>query len=273
MPGVSAAQARGALQQANYAFQNVRGRGGSGAEVYFEYIKTASAQVRMLAGVLPAADLDRILTTPRYWMLQSLDPTGRGGALAALMDLELDEKVRLLEGAERSLTDDADRLGRAQLIVVPDTNFFLHHSDDADTIPWGGLATPDVRQLLVAIPILVVDELDKAKLRTDKIADGKQSVRTRARRTLTTFEQWFAGGLSTPLVGTEAPAIEVALVLDDPGRARLPDADYEIIDNARALRDLTGARVLIATFDSGMRLRARAAGVQASAGPDRGSSR
>ena len=67
---------------------------------------------------------------------------------------------------------------------------------------------------------------------------------------------------------TGQPDVEVTLVLDDPDRPRLADNDYEIIDNARSIKDATGRRVVIATFDSGMRLRARAAGVEATKATD-----
>jgi len=66
---------------------------------------------------------------------------------------------------------------------VPDTNYLLNHPQHLETIPWVTLASQDVEHLIVAIPILVVDELDKAKRRTDEIENGTESVRTRARIT------------------------------------------------------------------------------------------
>lgn len=269
LPGVSATHAQEVLQQVANQFRNVRGSMSDPVLTYTRYVETAATWGRLLFNILPAADLDRVLTTRRYWMLQSLDPVGRGAALAALMDVELEEKARVLDEAAKWLADEAARFDSAKLIVVPDTNLLLHHPKPIDQFPWDELTTWDTRRrVLVTIPILVVDELDKAKLRTEKNADGKVSIRTRARSTLATLERWFESG-DTFRLGVARAAepdptvIDVTLLLDDPDRERLPDPDYELIDQARALKDLTGARVVIATIDSGMRLRARAAGVEA----------
>jgi hypothetical protein len=91
--------------------------------------------------------------------------------------------------------------------------------------------------------------------------------RTRARRTLKILDAGFANGFSYDVPGTTAPVIQVTLVLDDPDRPRLPDADFEIIDTAMAIRDVTGARVEIASADGGLQFRARAAGMVAEVPP------
>lgn len=264
LPGVSATRAASVLRGASTAFQNVRGGGYSGSELYNEYIRTASDQVRMLGSVLPRVDMDRVMTTPHYWMLQSVDPGGKGPVLNFMMSLELDEKIRLLDEAADALAAQDRHYRPAELVVVPDTNYLLNHPHNLEAIQWASLGAGKVSHLIVAIPILVVDELDKAKRRTDRIENGKESVRTRARTTLATLERWFENPTKTHHeLPIEEMDVEVTLILDDPDRPRLPDADYEIIDNARSIKDLTGTRVLIATLDSGMRLRARAAGVEA----------
>jgi rRNA-processing protein FCF1 len=264
LPGVSATRAATVLRGASAAFQNVRGGGYSGFDLYNEYIRRASDQVRMLGSVLPRVDMDRVMTTPHYWMLQSVDPGGKGPVLNFMMSLELDEKIRLLDEAADALAAQDQHYRPAQLVVVPDTNYLLHHPHNLEAIQWASLGAGKVSHLIVAIPILVVDELDKAKRRTDRIENGKESVRTRARTTLATLERWFENPTKTHHeLPIEEMDVEVTLILDDPDRPRLPDADYEIIDNARSIKDLTGTRVLIATLDSGMRLRARAAGVEA----------
>lgn len=216
----------------------------------------------MLSYVLPAADVGRLITTQRYWMLHNLDPAGKTPVLAVLMELELSEKIRLLDEAAKSLAHESYRFSHADLVIVPDTNVLLHHSQSIEHIRWAELAPAGAKRVIVAVPILVVDELDAAKKRGDKIESGKEAVRTRARRTLAVLERWFQAGLSSVLPGT-SPVIEVVLVLDEPDRPRLLDADYEIIDTAGAIRDLSGTSVVIATRDSGMRLRAKAAGVDA----------
>lgn len=182
--------------------------------------------------------------------------------LDALMELEISEKIAALDEAMKAVADDNNRFSHADLVIVPDTNVLLHHPDSIEQVRWDAVAAAGARRIIVAIPILVIDELDKAKRRTDKIESGKEPVRTRARRTLGVLDAWFQGGLSHNLPETW-PAIEVVLVLDDPDRPRLSDADYEIIDTARSIADVSGARVVIVTADVGMRLRAGAAGVEA----------
>lgn len=271
LPGISASLCASVLRDASRVFQNVRGAGLPGFDLYNEYIRKASDQVKMLGSVLPRADLDRVMTTSRYWMLQSVDPGGKGPVLHAMIGLELDEKIRLLDEAADALIADDMAYRPAGLVVVPDTNYLLHHENPLEAIPWGALAVPGVSHLIVAIPILVVDELDKAKRRTDKIENGREPVRTRARHTLTVLERWFENPTKThhELPGEDqGPEVEATLVLDDPDRPRLPDSDYEIIDTARSIMDLAGRRVLIATFDAGMRLRARAAGLEATGAPE-----
>lgn len=244
------------------AFTNVRGGNSQAIDMYNAYLRAAGDQVRMLSSVLPAVDLNRVLTTPRYWMLHSIDPAGKASTLASLMSLELDEKIRLLEEAADSLKRDSSTFGQADLIVVPDTNVLLHHDQSVASVPWASLAPTDSRHIVVAVPILVVDELDRAKRRGDRTENGLETVRTRARRTIATLEGWFADGRSYTLPDS-TPVIEFVLVLDDPMRPRLADADYEIIDNAHTIADVAGRRVVIASGDAGMRLRARAAGVEA----------
>lgn len=263
LPTVTGDRARQALIEAANSFANIRGRSAqSGNDLYNAYMRTASEQFRVLASVLPAADLDRLVTTPRYWMLHSIDPAGKAPVLPALMSVELDEKINVLEEAARSVAGEMSRYSHTDLIVVPDTNVLIHHPQSIANIPWEKLASKQAKRVIVAIPVLVVDELDKAKRRTDKIENGKESVRTRAQRTIATLEDWFQTQTSYELPRTR-PVIEMVLVIDDPDRPRLLDPDYEIIDTAHTLFSLSGTATVIASADLGMRLRARASGLEA----------
>jgi rRNA-processing protein FCF1 len=64
---------------------------------------------------------------------------------------------------------------------------------------------------------------------------------------------------------SEKHEIEFTVAVDDAQRTRLADPDFEIIDAARAIGDLSGKPTVIATSDTAMRFRARAAGVTARA--------
>jgi rRNA-processing protein FCF1 len=255
----------GVLRDAANAVSNGRTAGHAGSVMYAAYLKTASQQHRMLASVLSPSDLDRLLTTPRYWMLHSLDPIERADSLAWLLDVEVDEKARLLTEAAKELGDDMHQFSVTDAIIVPDTNVLLHHENTIEEIPWIALAPEGAEKIMVAIPMLVVDELDRAKRRPEPSDRGKTSVRTRARQTLRTLEEWFEDGRSHHRVVSEKHEIEFTVAVDDAQRTRLADPDFEIIDAARAIGDLSGKPTVIATSDTAMRFRARAAGVTARA--------
>jgi hypothetical protein len=53
------------------------------------------------------------------------------------------------------------------------------------------------------------------------------------------------------------------MLFDPPGHVRLPIADDEIVDRALAVRALAGREVTLLTFDTGMSMRARQAGLRA----------
>ncbi|WP_250442686.1 PIN domain-containing protein [Actinotalea sp. C106] len=267
LPTVTGERAEAVLREAANTFENMRGSSHDPFELYNGYLRRAAEQLKVLSYVLPAVDLDRLITTPRYWMLHGIDPAGKGPVLATLLDLELDEKIRALEEAARSLADDRYQFSHAETIVVPDTNVLLHHACSVGNIQWARLAPPGARRVMVAVPLVVIDELDNAKRRSEKNATGTETVRTRARRTLSALEDFFRDSLTHTMEGSR-PVTEFVLVLGDPERPRLLDADYEIIDTARAISDLSTTKTVIATADAGMRLRARAAGVEAVEPPD-----
>lgn len=262
LPGVRGVDAQLALRDAVREFQNLQGRSLQPIECYNEYLRVVSNHGRVLAQRLSAGDLDRVFLTPRYWMLHTLDPGGKAAVLALLLDVEIREKVALLEDAAESLGDDMTMFKVGDAIVIPDTNALIHHPTTIEHIPWLELVKGRVERVILAIPILVVDELDNAKRRTDKIGHGGVSVRDRARVTLRTLEEWFK---EEPYYKfrQEPPVHEGVLVLDDPTRQRLPRADDELIDQARAIADVSGKKVTIASNDAGLRLRAAALGVDA----------
>lgn len=95
-----------------HAFTNVRGAGHTGLDLHNAYMRTAADQVKALAYVLPAADLEGLVTTPRYWMLHNIDPAGKASVLPWLLSLELDEKIAALEGAASSVAEEMQRVQR-----------------------------------------------------------------------------------------------------------------------------------------------------------------
>ena len=118
--------------------------------------------------------------------------------------------------------------------------------------------------------MLVVDELDKRKRDHKPIArDSKVTVSTRARNALKIFEGgFFQGGADDrSFSSTGQSNVEVTLWVDDPDRERLADPDSDIVDTALALRNLSGRPLVVVSTDTGMRFRARAAGLKAERPP------
>jgi hypothetical protein len=118
------------------------------------------------------------------------------------------------------------------------------------------------------VPLLVVDELDrhKRKDRQTKVhPEGKETVSSRARVTLRHLEDLFGDPSWVVTLHSDrfpaAPPVKAELLLDPLGHIRLPEPDAELIDRALALQDLSGRPVTLATSDTGMIFRAKAAGL------------
>lgn len=136
LPGVTGALLLDALRLAQNSVEGVRGSGGTAIERFNAYQKWANEEARRLGRLLRPRDLDSLVTTPRYWTLQALDPATHG-SLAAFIDLELDERLRVISETRDELERDLARWQAARgLVVVPDSNVLLHHDEYFDAIEW-----------------------------------------------------------------------------------------------------------------------------------------
>jgi hypothetical protein len=271
VPGVTGTALLDALRATLSSLENVRGSGGTSPDRLRAYQLWSNGGVRRLGALIRSEDLNRLVTTPRYWALQALTTDKFNTRhLADLVDLELDERLRALRQQVDDLDGELDRWnGRRGHLVMPDTNVYLHHDAYFDEVPWTQVLEvwPDGVHLFVAL--LVVDELDRAKrTRGKKVSDtNPEEVRTRARVTLRRINDYFHD--VTKLVGLaanrfpETGTIAAELLLDGPGHVRLADDDSELVDRARSVQDLAGRVVTIVTFDTGMAFRARSAGLEA----------
>lgn len=116
-------------------------------------------------------------------------------------------------------------------------------------------------RLVVLVPIVVIDELDRLKDRSNN-----SKVKWRAGHSL--------GFMYEKLGDTDHPVqiqppepqkfrgpVVMELILDPPGHVRLPIEDDEIVERAQSIGTLTESRVTLITFDTGQSLRARNAGL------------
>jgi rRNA-processing protein FCF1 len=270
LPGIPRSTLFDAIRAVEVDVTNLRGSGGDALSQFNAYLVWANQAAGRLASVVRAVDIESLVTTPRYWLLQSIDPASRSAqSLASLVSLEVDACLRAFEACRLDLERQQTRWdARPGELVVADTSVYLHHDSYFDQVAWDELIGAGSSSVHLLIPLAVVDELDKTKraAKNIRVSDRvDESIRTRARVTLRLIDELLpAPGeyvLLRPDRSPGSPAVRAELLLDDPGHRRLLDADLEIIDRAAALKHLTGRNVHLLTFDTGMTVRARNAGL------------
>ena len=228
-----------------------------------QYQAWATESTRVLSTIFDTNDVEKLITTPRHWYLMSAEPLGRGPAIHAAVQIECQDRLRVLTELEEALRQiDAGWGDMADTsVIAPDTNIYLQREETFWEFDWLALAgKPRVRLL---VPVAVFRELDKAK-RTPgnkKVVDHrKELVRDRARVTSRELRKRLPEPGST---GEIAPGVEVELVLDTTGHRAIDDPDSEIIDRLAAVHRLTGHRVAVFTDDGNMEYGAKIAGLDA----------
>lgn len=148
-----------------------------------------------------------------------------------------------------------------------DTSVFIHHDDKLENI--------DIREMLnlrgeavhLLVPMVVIDELDDLKQSKDR------RIRWRVRHSLAVLDRLLPHPMQAALLraadytsldtgGIPHGEVTVEVVLDKPGRVRLPINDDEIVDQAVSAQALAGKPITLVTFDTGQSMRARAAGLR-----------
>ena len=272
-PGVAAEALLAALRSAAMEAENTRRAPATAVDEFNAYQRWSNSEVRRLGNLVHAGDLDLLVTTPRYWILQALDPMSHGN-LSGFVELELDERIRDLAAARDELAFSIDYwTNRPGVLAFVDTNVYLHHDVYFDEIDWrSALHVAQSEPVRLLVPLVVVDELDRSKRSpsSKKVSrTNNEEVRTRARITLRRLDALFSNGSQTrAVVSLEPHEVTLELLLDDPRHVRLSDADAELIDRAQALRTLVGRDVHVVTNDTGMALRTGPAGLRAQRLPD-----
>lgn len=213
---------------------------------YLAWVGTAEAQLRNIF-VDPLA-WDH-LYDERHWQIYGLMQSSPRAI--ELINTAATVQAAWLEQLADRVKRLADRLAAAPgLLTVVDTHVLLHFLPP-DQVNWPAVVgNPSVRLVL---PLRVVEELDEKKYTArDDLAD-------RARRLLSQLRTQLAptAGAPTPL----RPGVTIEMPVDDGPRRRTVDADQEILDTCREL-GLGGQPVVLVTDDTGMTLRAGAAGVR-----------
>ncbi len=153
------------------------------------------------------------------------------------------------------------------MMIVSDTSVILRAQGSIASIEWFKLVGAGKQDpVRVVIPLVVLDELENQKDRGEnKAQEGQEhSPRVKARHALRDLAALFATRM-LPTQPTEVPVEYVVAarptveVLEDPpgGHVRYPRADDELIRRAVHLRNTTGRRVVLVTYDVAMSIRAQ----------------
>lgn len=276
LPGVPIDRVIAELREIELAASNAGSQGGDGWQLLDRYERWIGDSLWKLGHTLGQKDRDALLTSQRYWALRAVDHAfDATPETARSVTLELEERQRALSAVRETLEAEVVRwTSSGGVLVVPDTNVLIHHSQMFDSIPWAASVSARIAGVRVILPLTVVDELDRLK-RTGgqhKVDHpGNETVRSRARRTLRRLDELLPRPTTIALIQPEtqdAGRVTIEIAMDAPGHTRAPSPDQEIIDQAVVVKAVvvkavSGREVILATYDTDMRMRARASGLEA----------
>jgi rRNA-processing protein FCF1 len=224
---------------------------------YLNWVYAAQTRLRL---IFSDTELEDSLLARAYWhvSMTSIPPSPE---LGRLVDEELifqaghpgvpgDRGGRLGEAADRlrQWRRLADRVGS---ICIPDTNALLNYTR-FDQLPW----RERVGQLTVRliVPLAVIDELDNKKYAR------REEFQQRARELLTLIDRYETAAPDAYVQLQEGVTFEV--LPDEPGHFRATSTDQEILERCEFVTQVTGSPVILVTGDSGVRINARARGIE-----------
>lgn len=232
--------------------RNLASSGGRQPESYRDdYLMWAEKAETQLSHLFVSRSVWSGLFTQRYWHLRGLTlaDTPRPHRL---ISMEAEWQATRLEMIVGWITEvvKAFETSAGTATVAVDTNVFIHFRR-YDEINWPKLAgTTDVR---LVVPLLVVDQLEELSYKSRATSD-------RATRILRALQDLRRN--HRPEISLEVRSGTTLQILMDPrGHSRHPDSDAEFLDRVEFLAAIGAGRVLIATGDYGMKLRATARGL------------
>jgi hypothetical protein len=270
VPGVRADHLLPTITSIKTSAQNGRGSGGNAVEALVKYAEWASESERLLRGLISSEDIERLLYTSAYRRcMDALSYVGNSSlsrVVHSMLGVEWQERIKVFEEIEQDLRKQSSAWGGAELVVF-DTNVYIRHPAKFGEMDFSTML--ELRgDVLLVIPMVVVDELDNLKQHSVELT------RWRARYTSSYIDRLFGSfpdgqaslGVREQQVGlTNAPihwSIGAKLLLDPPQHTRLVRPDDEIVDRTATLSAVTGKPITIVTYDTGMRIRAKVAGLE-----------
>lgn len=235
----------------------------------FAYLEWATEAATQLGSFLRPASVNELVYTRRYVHLLTAGPDLIGGTIAqqrllnGLVNAEVADRSVAFGRAGEMLGRRVGRWSDSALFVVADTNFYMQHDKLFNEIDFFEvLVTEDRRapgeQIHLILPLLVIDELDAQKRRSEI------EKRRRARQTLAIIDRLFEDPLARPRLASGAGAtgagvVTIELLPDPPNHVRRPRSDEELVDRIVAEQPVAARAMTLLTYDSGMATRGRLA--------------
>lgn len=230
------------------------------------YVRWAAEATRQLRYLIRSEDLERLILTTGYRTILTL-PHESAAVTNAVLDTEVQLRLGELNDTIGRLRACIDRWRGDGVLVVLDTCVYLHAPEKFEDLDIAAAIAVTEDPILLLIPIVVVDELDNLK------KSPNNNIRWRAGYSVSFLDRMLRGGVGlTGLLreedftalsdgGIPRGAVNGEVVLDPVGHVRLPIADDEIIDRAATIQRIAGRDVHVVTYDTGLAMRARAAGL------------
>jgi rRNA-processing protein FCF1 len=219
------------------------------------YLMWAEKAEHRLLTTFDDYNVARQLQSDRYWQIR-----GMASATSRPMPLiyaEIKVQARHLDDLLRQLQHYISLLALplGHWIVVPDTNVYIH-GQLFHEVEWH--REIGARYAVLAMPLVVLDELDRIK-------DRDHQYSKRARSVLRALDGLTGDNWLKPIRLRQSVSLQL---LDEPsGHRRQPSQDDEIVRQAAYFAHVNENRLTIVTRDRGMRLRAHASGLTVMALP------
>ncbi len=89
-----------------------------------------------------------------------------------LVEVEIDDRLTVLEETIRTTRAEFERWNRVGPIVVADTSFYHQHPQKLDEVDLSRLLEGRHEAICLVVPMVVIDELEKQKRSSDKRVRG-----------------------------------------------------------------------------------------------------
>ena len=234
----------------------------SNVELIHEYLRWVNKQTRMLKNRISSDGLERLVLTPVYWALQTASRDNLDNSVFDLVAAAISDRDTTPISAADEVKAEIERWNQPNSIgVVLDSNVLFEYGDVLLSTRWHDLVGSD-GHLHMLVTRAAIDELDMKKMSRDTTDQGKK-VRSQAMAAIRLLESIFKKVTTQTRFQLSEPPHNIGtfvLLSDELDHQQLGDIDAEIIDRGQTVAPFV-EQIIVLTYDLGMALRSRAAGV------------